>query len=516
MSQATFIVANMALTKAVEPAELTVETTPGLRSNALGLPTVMAQSVALISPTMTAVLIVPLAFADAGEGSWLAYLFGTIMLLFVVRCLNQFARRSAAPGSMYSYTARGLGSATGVFSGWTLMWCYLFIGTAGLSGFAIFAQQFLNGIGVSGTVPPVFFFLVSAGVCWFVAYKDIRVSSLLTLFIEALSMTCILALSAIVLFKHGFTVDTNQLTVKGMGFHGLSLGVVISIFSLVGFESATALGGEAKKPLTNVPKAVRWSLIISGLFFVVMSYVEVYGTRHYSTSLANIAAPLNVLSQVYGVSFFKVPLSLCAMVSFFSLTLSCLNAGSRIMYPMAQHRVLPPMLGRTHHRNQTPHMAITVYMAIIVSVPLILEAFTNPLTIFGDAGTLAAFGFLLAYFLVTVAAPMYLKKIGQLRRTDVAMAVAAFVLLLVPTEGSFYPVPAWPVDLFPYIFVGYVAVGAVWLYAAAKRRPGILGEIAADLEAKEPQSATVIAPIEDPLTVDVTTMAPAGGLEPAI
>ena len=46
---------------------------------------------------------------------------------------------------------------------------------------------------------------------------------------------------------------------------------------------------------------------------------------------------------------------------------------------------------------------------------------TNPLTAFGDAGTLAAFGFLLAYYLITLAAPMYLKKIGELRRHHVVM-----------------------------------------------------------------------------------------------
>ena len=44
---------------------------------------------------MTAVLIIPLAFASAGKGTWLAYAFGTLMLLFVVFCLNQFAKRSA-------------------------------------------------------------------------------------------------------------------------------------------------------------------------------------------------------------------------------------------------------------------------------------------------------------------------------------------------------------------------------------------------------------------------------------
>src|SRR5271154_2835551 len=104
-----------------------------LRANTLGFPPLVAQSIALISPTMTAVLIIPLAFSDAGEGTWLAYLFGTVMLLFVVFGLNEFARRSTAAGSMYAYTGRGLGAAGGVVSGWTLIWSYLFIGVAGMN-----------------------------------------------------------------------------------------------------------------------------------------------------------------------------------------------------------------------------------------------------------------------------------------------------------------------------------------------------------------------------------------------
>ena len=79
----------------------------------LGFPTVLAQSIAVISPTMTAVLIIALCFGDAGNGTWLAYAFGTVMLLFVVGCLNQFAKRSALAGSMYGYTGRGLGPEGG-------------------------------------------------------------------------------------------------------------------------------------------------------------------------------------------------------------------------------------------------------------------------------------------------------------------------------------------------------------------------------------------------------------------
>ena len=196
------------------------------------------------------------------------------------------------------------------------------------------------------------------------------------------------------------------------------------------------------------------SLIITGAFMVFMSYVEVFGARHYGTPLNGIALPLTTLSKIYGVSYFKIPVALGAMVSFFSLTLSCLNAGSRIIYPMAQHMVFPKHLGRAHTENKTPHVAITVYIVAIVTIPVVLEVFTNPLTTFGDAGTLAAFGFLTAYFLITFAAPVYLKKLGELRARHVTVAAIATVLLMVPLIGSFYPVPPFPVDIFPYIFLG--------------------------------------------------------------
>ncbi len=452
---------------------------PGLRRNVLGFPALFAQSVALISPTMTAVLIIPLAFASAGEGTWLAYAFGTVMLLFVVFCLNQFTKRTNTAGSMYVYTGKGLGPSAGVFSGWTLIWSYFFIAVAGMCGFAVFSQQLISALGFHTTVSPVIFFAISALACWLIAYKDIRVSSILTLLLEGASVACITALAFVILFKHGFKIDTKQLSLSGVDLRGMGLAVVACIFSLVGFESATTLGGEAKNAKRNVPKAVIASLIATGAFMVFMAYVEVSGTSNYGAGWSS--APLNFLADAYGVSFFKIPVSIGAMVSFFSLSLSCLNAGSRIMYPMARHGIFTGHLGRSHATNRTPHVAVTVYIAMIFALPTFLMIFTNPLTAFGDAGTLAAFGFLVAYYLITVAAPMYLRKLGELKRSHVVLAGVAILCLLVPTVGSFYPQPAWPVNLFPYIFLGYMAVGAGWLYVVHRRQPGTLADIEADL-----------------------------------
>lgn len=466
-----------------QPLSTTSATSAELRSDALGFPALLAQSIALISPTMTAVLIIPLAFSNAGQGTWLAYLFGTAMLLFVVFNLNQFARRSTSPGSMYAYTGRGLGAVGGVLSGWTLIWSYLFIGVAGMTGFTIFSRQFLDIVGIHSSIPAFVFFAISAVVCWTLAVKDIRLSSVLTIILEGLSVLCILALAAIVLFKHGIAVDTAQVHLTGVTFRGMSLAVVACIFSLVGFESATALGGEARNPLRTIPKAVIWSLILTGLFFVFMGYVEVFGTQGQHDTLDTLATPLNTLADLNNAGYFKLPLSLGAMISFFALSLSCLNAGARIIYPMARHSIFPARLGTVHTSNATPAAALSAYILLMFAVPAIWSTQTDVLTVFNDAGTLAAFGFLLAYFMVSVAAPIHLRRLGELRPGNVAVAVLALVFLLVPTVGSFYPLPAYPVDLFPYIFLAYLAVGGTWLFIASRRRRGILTEIEIDLEA---------------------------------
>jgi hypothetical protein len=84
---------------------------------------------------------------------------------------------------------------------------------------------------------------------------------------------------------------------------------------------------------------------------------------------------------------------------------------------------------------------------------------------FNDAGTFGAFGFLGAYAFVTVAAPMYLKKIGQLKPLDIAYSVLGVVFLIVPAVGTVYPMPAPPVNLFVYIFALYFLIGAAYFVA---------------------------------------------------
>src|SRR5579862_7043111 len=443
-----------------------------LKTNALNFWEVSAQAIALISPSMTAALIVPLMFGTAGTAGWLCYLFGTIMLLFVAFSLNQFTKRYTSAGSMYEYTVQGLGPKVGGVSGWSLIWAYLFIGIAGVSGFTHFATKLLNASGATGYLshPTLTLFALCVVAAWFLAYKDITFSTILMLIFEGLSVTVILMVAFLALAKTG-VVDTAQWhPVASHGLKDIGLGVVVAIFSLVGFECASAFGEEARNPLRTIPRAVIASLLMTGSFFIFITYVETHALANNNPTLDKLDAPLSTLSANLGVPWMGVLISIGAMISFFALALSCLNAGSRILFTMGRYGIFPISVGSSHKNNLTPHVAISVFAAIQFLIPstFILLSYgavggwqMAPLDAFNDAGLFGAMGFCGAYVLISLATPFYLKKIGELRGYHIAIAVAALALLTVPIMGTVYPVPAFPQNYFAYIFVTYLLCGVV-------------------------------------------------------
>ncbi|HLH10623.1 MAG TPA: APC family permease [Methylovirgula sp.] len=453
-----------------------------LKPNCLGFTELLAQNVALISPTMTAALIVPVMYSNTGDWSWLSYALGTVMLMFVAFNLNQFAKRSTSAGSMYAYICRGLGLTAGAIGGWALIWAYLGISIAGITGFTIFAGKLLSMMGLD--VPPVALFVVCIAISWFCAWKNVNLSARTMLICEAVSMAFILLLSFIVLGHHGFAIDKAQFDTKTIPWSSIGLGVVVAIFSLVGFEAATAFGDEAKDPLKTVPQSIYVSLIISGIFFVFVTYVEVFGIRGYSTTLDKIDQPLNILAQLVNIPVLQIPLSAGAMLSFFALNLSCISAGGRVIYAMGRHGIFPEATAAAHEKNETPHIAISVmaFLSFCIPTAALLIAHCALLDAFNDAGTCAAFGFVVAYGLVSAAAPAYLRKLGQVTAKDWAGSAASLLLLAIPAVGSVYPVPAPPVSYFPYAFLVYLAIGIAWILAYYRRQPSASTTIQQDLE----------------------------------
>lgn len=159
--------------------------------------------------------------------------------------------------------------------------------------------------------------------------------------------------------------------------HGISwtmLQATIAILLLVGFESVTSLGEEAKNPKKDIPRGVLLSLTIQGLICYLIEYFAANYFMNSAYSLSDAkgsAAPIgdmmvivgNALLGGHGQTFMLIE-ALTVFLALIGTTLSCINTGARVTYAMGRDEEVPEHFGILHGQNLTPHRAIWVLATI--------------------------------------------------------------------------------------------------------------------------------------------------------
>ena len=432
----------------------------GLRPGALSPLETLAQSVSTIAPSTSPTLTVPLVFALAGDGTCLAYLLALGLIVLVALCVARFARESASPGSLYDYARGSLPPVLAALTAWALFFAYAMTAASVIGGFLNYSYAFLGPFGRH--VPAVLLAGASGAVATWVAYRDIRISARLMLWIEAISVLLIACVVALILVRHGLHLDHSQFDLHHISFGRLRLGGMLAIFSFVGFESATTLGAEAREPLRTIPRAVIGSALLAGAFFLVCSYGEVLGFRNAPTSLATNTAPMRYLATRAGISFAGTIIDAGVLISMFAATLACVIAASRVLLLMAHHGLAHGSLRQTHHRNQTPAAASVVagLAALLPALSLVARGVSGA-DVYGWMGTLAVFGFLTAYVLATAALALHLRRTGRLNPGGVVLTASGVLAMLVALVANVYPVPEAPYRYFPYVYLVYLALAAL-------------------------------------------------------
>ncbi len=271
----------------------------GLHAGVLGPIETLAQSVSAVAPSTSPSLTIPLVFALAGNATWFVYLLATATTLLVGFCISRFAKLSASPGSLYSYTADTLPPFFGVVAAWGLLLAYLATG-ASVAGGALYYTNLLALQFFHWAPPGMITLAVVCAAAGFIAYRDVKLSAELMLWIEVGSVSLIVLVLAIMPIQFGLHIDIDQLHLKGASFSAFGPALVLSMFSFVGFESATTLGGEARNPLHTIPRAVLQCAILAGVFFMLCSYSEVLGFRGQSGKLSESTSPLHHLAEIAG------------------------------------------------------------------------------------------------------------------------------------------------------------------------------------------------------------------------
>jgi amino acid transporter len=411
----------------------------GLDRRNLGPIQVFAQSVSGAAPAAAMAVIPAIVAANAGSATIWSLAIATGLALLVAGCIGQFTRRMAAAGSLYSLTAKGLGSAPALLCGTGLMIGYALLGMGSLTGAAMQTAALLARLGLPGADSPAVAMVavvLLAGLVAACTVRGVRLSAGVVLLVEALSITLMLVVFGVLLVSHGIAPDRRQLVPSGpsgVGLGGVVAGVLPALGAFIGFEAAAAMGVEARRPFRTIPRAVRSTAALTGVLSLLAAYTQVAGFATVPGGLAGQAEPVRTLAAGEHLPWLSALLDVGLATSFLACSVATTTSLARLLFTMGREGVLPPVLGTAHRRFRTPHVAIAVAMPVLAVVPVLLfAAGLSPARALVPLLVIAALGYLLAYLLVCLAAPVFLHRIGELTSgAVVATSVIVPVLLVV-------------------------------------------------------------------------------------
>lgn len=259
--------------------------------------------------------------------------------------------------------------------------------------------------------------VVFAGVTGFVANRGINGSTLSSIVINVIQIVTLVFVSILaIIYRYSnpqhveFVHKSFSSVVMPHSLSNVLFQATISILLLVGFESATALSGEAKSP-KHVSRGVILSLVIQGIVFYLFEYGAAnlwlntsykVGDKVGLAAAASSTAPIGDMVRILGDTLLggngfvlMIIVAVSVAIAVFGSTLACMNTGVRITYAMAKDKEVPSVLGTLDPKYATPHTAvliITIVSALIGAIGSINVTNLTAVTLVSNIGTFTLYG----------------------------------------------------------------------------------------------------------------------------
>ena len=418
--------------------------TPRLERDAIGLPEVLFQSITHMAPAVATALSIGAATTFAGGITPLAVLFAMIAVLFTAFSMAELARHLPSAGGMFTYVRRGLGS----FFGWLVAWSFalaeplvvpLLLGGFGFYG-AIFLSSYL-GIDIANAW--VGLAVLCGLVIWWLTYRGVALSTRTGLVLGIIEVAIFLMISALLVVN----ADQNTLSVFLPGAGGVQpafQGMIFCLLAFIGFEAAAPLGEETREPRRTIPRAVIWSAILVGLFYVFNYYAATvfFGPDRMTEFYAfNEGDPWGFMAEevLPGIG------GLLIVFAILNSSLANANAGAtaatRSLFAMGRVSLLPRWFAAVHPETRAPvnavHFQAITGLIIVVVLGFLLAEDPYPfgLNVYVFLGTMLGLIFSGIYIAVNLACIGYF---WQERRDEFNVIKH----LIVPVIGVIAMIPA--------------------------------------------------------------------------
>jgi amino acid transporter len=447
----------------------------GLRRNAIGLPGLVAQSLGVTAPEISAVVIAAVVATKIGAFTPLGFLVAGIGAIGLALIYGRFARFLPSAGGTYSIVRAGLGRDVGFLTGWTV----LAVGIVFVPGLLI-AGAFLlqNFFGLVAPHHPLLYtswwgwaLLLGAAVVA-LSYFGIQISARVLLALTAIGVTMLLILDIVILAKggaHGWAWGSiSPWSTHGFGIGFFALGVGIAMTGFSGFETAVFLAEEAHTPKRQVPKAVLGAVLLAIVFFIITTFAIVSG---YGMDKAPSQWPQDSGGAVVGLSaqymalwFGKLLLLLLAISSFAS-ALGTSNFTTRVAFSWGHDGYLPRAFAHTHPRFKSPDVAIGAVAILTLGVfvgGLAWQGHTlnDAVTFFSWLLQVGATGILPVYAAVGLAGAAFAARTNG-TAVDRYLAPLLAIVVTVAAEVTEFYGQAGIFRWAPYVMLVWIALGIV-------------------------------------------------------
>jgi amino acid transporter len=267
----------------------------------------------------------------------------------------------------------------------------------------------------------------------------------------------------------------------GTSRDNLFLGVVFGFLSFAGFEAAATLGEEAHRPTRDIPRAILGTAIFGGIYFVIVTAVEMMGFGADKAGVAKFTSSPSLLGDLgssYVGHWVGNVITLGTTISAFGCCLACTVGGARLLYALSRDTAGPRGLGRSS-RWGTPAwatLAVSVMAGLIVVV-YTAAAHATAQESFVWSGTIGTLILLVVYVLATIGASVlvFFRRKLPVPMWQIVIPAAGLVVLGYTLYRNVWPYPTGAARWFPVVSGAWLlaAIIAVIFAAGTARRVGV-------------------------------------------
>ncbi|MBW1605185.1 APC family permease [Lactobacillus sp. Sy-1] len=352
----------------------------------MGVGTVIGAGIFILPGTVAA--------TTAGPGIIFSFIIATLVCSLSAMCYAEFSSSLPVAGSAYSYGNVVFGEIIGWVLGWALVLEYTLSVAAVATGWSAYFQTFLGGFGIhipkalsgfydpsKGTYVNIFAILIVLLIA-FILTKGTQSSTRINNIIVAIKVLIIVLFLVVGAF---FVKPANWNPLLPFGTFGVFHGAAAVFFAYLGFDCVSSAASEVKNPKRNMPIGILGTLFICTILYVLVSLV-LTGMVHYKD--LNVADPVSFALQMVHQNFVAGIIAVGALAGMFTMMLTMIYGGSRLLYSMGRDGLLPKHLHKVNNKN-VPHHSVLIVTVVIAFMSGFISL--DKLASLVNIGTLIAF-----------------------------------------------------------------------------------------------------------------------------